>query len=801
MNNVSRNDFLFFQNEVFQDMKTLEMKINEKMKIILNEMNSYKESSETNYHNFSEKLSQMMKIVENTDEKANINTQISSFQKQIDEISFINKKRITIIEKEINDIKYKYDKIFLDNMTVPGIVGNSCTFKTIASFIDYSNTKIKELLFDKTRQNSDMKGYKEKLEILIESFSKQIKNIQGKFGEYCSNSFKDYEKNCKDRYGLLQEKVESIRMENGKYSYDLIKKANDINIDWEKIQKMKEEIYQKFNEELNKHALASNNLCKVFNTQREEFKIIKDRFNELSEFIKDVRFRTNINNNQSESEFENKLKFKNISKKINFKLKQKLETIEDKEIPEEEYTNKDSDDIIEIKENNNIDQLKNNLIEKNDIINNTNINNININNKQKKKNNPLINKTLEVNKVNSTIKDYFNQNKEFKSIKLKNKNVQNFLNNNISNNKNIEEKNNINIKNNIKDNEYFSDEEEKIKSLNDNNKKNQNQNIFLKIKKSESNKNFKIDKLNLNINLNNENNNVKPLKLIKESSSIFTINKTRNNNQIKNELKNINLTNYNNAKNNIKKSLYSEFNKNIKVENVDNNIYNNNKFNKDNSNKGSKIDLPEINETKDIMASSNNQNEIRNTTPILSMSQLEKIINNAINKRNNKNNLNTKSFSFITNPDIKQKLNLKNNNNTDSPYDIKEISLNFMSLNEKIININKRINQMYKILDKKINKIYNYLEKLIDELKGKLFLKENNKYNLFNIDLIPKTILTATDITIPLSEEQKNMILSRENSEHEKEKKFYSPQSLKKVDSFKSLVDEIEPYLIKKFQE
>ena len=242
MNNVSRSDFLFFQNEVFKDIKSLELKVNEKMKIITTEIKSYNESSETKYQHFSEKLSEMKKIVENSDERVKINTQISSFQKQLDDISFLNKTRLTSIEKEISEMGFKYDKIFLDNLTVPGVVGTSCPFKTMSAFIDYSHTKIEELLVDKLKKNTDMKRYKEKLEILIDSFSRQIKNIQGQFGDYCANSFKDYENNCKDRYNILQEKIESIRMENGKYTNDIMKKTNDINIDWEKMQKVKDEI-------------------------------------------------------------------------------------------------------------------------------------------------------------------------------------------------------------------------------------------------------------------------------------------------------------------------------------------------------------------------------------------------------------------------------------------------------------------------------------------------------------------------------------------------------------------------------
>ena len=292
-NNISRNDFLFFQNEVFQDLKNLESKINERITTMSTDLVSFKQLSTANFQNYTEQIAKIISKIENTDEKVKLNTQLSSFQTQINDISYMIKARLNALEKEISNISFKYDRIFLENLIVPGIVGNACPYHTMAEFIDYSNKKIKELLIEKEKQNKDMKTYKDRLETIIGSFTNQIKNVENKFGEYCNNSLKSYEKNSIDRNNLLDEKIEAMRIENGKYSFNLIKKADEINIDWEKLQKIKDEIYAKFNEELNKYSQSNNNLCKIFNTQRDEFRIIKDRFTELSEFIKDVRFRNN----------------------------------------------------------------------------------------------------------------------------------------------------------------------------------------------------------------------------------------------------------------------------------------------------------------------------------------------------------------------------------------------------------------------------------------------------------------------------------------------------------------------------
>ena len=209
------------------------------------------------------------------------------------------------------------------------------------------------------------------METIIATFNKQIKNIEPHFIEHCNNGFKNYEKICNDRYKMLEDAMNNMRIENGKYSYDLIKKTNELKINWEKIQKIQDDIYKRLNEELIKHVYTNNKLCKIFNSQRDEFKLLKSRFTELSEFIKDIRFRNNINNIQIETEFEKKVKFKNMSKRINFNLKQEIDNNEKQDYSIEKINNNDY--LSSNKESIfNLNQSFSNFIEKNNLNNKIN---------------------------------------------------------------------------------------------------------------------------------------------------------------------------------------------------------------------------------------------------------------------------------------------------------------------------------------------------------------------------------------------------------------------------------------------
>ena len=189
-------------------------------------------------------------MVQTSEVRLKIDEQLSSFKKKVDDALITNKAKITALEKDINKITYKYEKIFLDNMSVPGVIGVTCPFQNLSSFIEYVNKKIKELLIEKTKQNTDMSSYKEILETIIESFNKQIKNFEKQFIDYYNNSFKEYEKHYNERNDLVEEKFQNMRIENGKYSFDLIQKTNELKIKWDSIQSIQDDIYRRFNEEL-----------------------------------------------------------------------------------------------------------------------------------------------------------------------------------------------------------------------------------------------------------------------------------------------------------------------------------------------------------------------------------------------------------------------------------------------------------------------------------------------------------------------------------------------------------------------
>jgi len=67
-----------------------------------------------------------------------INDLVLFSKKTTDQIMSIDIK-LNSLQKEFSNACYKYDKIYLDNLNVPGTIGDYCKYKNMREYIEVSN--------------------------------------------------------------------------------------------------------------------------------------------------------------------------------------------------------------------------------------------------------------------------------------------------------------------------------------------------------------------------------------------------------------------------------------------------------------------------------------------------------------------------------------------------------------------------------------------------------------------------------------------------------------------------------------
>ena len=623
MEEITRNDFSFFQNEILKDIKELEKKVNEKLSTVSKNFENTALIIEQKYENANVRMEEILKKLEEEKIMEKINDRLDKFNSKIEETITVSNTKIASFQKDLSNACFKYDKIFLNNISSPGLIGDGCPYQTMRSFLEYVNSKIKELISSKEKSVLDFKKYEEWINKSLDKFKEEIIDNKNEIKQYLIKEIKQYDKRSIEKMNIVEDKLSFIRIENGRYNYNLNKK-------WEEL-----------NEKLQLFYTMNENLVNIYNNSRKEYIQIKTKFNDLSDYFKEMKYSNKITST--------KALFDELSKKIKVKS-EKHEKINSETSSKYNNILPSIDDIPSIK-----------LNKKN---NNNSVQNFNIEIKETHSK-LLKKKTFQIDNFGTT-------------LNLK----QNFYKNNLKTYKInlniIYDNNNINKTNNVKnpferkltDNINFS--RINIKSYYNNyinEKKNESPSLLLKKDKSIKENSFK------NIDNIEEQN--------KENSSFNTIS---NNNETKEKEKD-NLENKNNNKN------------------IDNNNNNNNNNENDiikdieiNSSI-SKNNITVI-EPKITNIENNNNNNNSNLNKNNSNSNLNKNNSNKIIDDDDNNNINYSNI--VTKINLDEELN-KVNQKFDHIYD--KINYKILEITQQINILINQINKIVFRKDENIKKI------------------------------------------------------------------------------------------------
>ena len=533
MAEVKKADMIYMQNELLSDINSLEKKLSDKITQLSIVIQNQKLISDQNFELSKGNYKILLEKIESNENLDKIKQQFTEFKTKINNNLIVNNSKISSLERELKDIGFKYDNLFNNNISTPGLIGKGGKYKDLRNFREYLDKKINELIIYKEKNIIDIKKYKEKTDNIIGQIQLRTQNNESKYFEFCYEKINEAKKEIMDKFSLLDESINNIKIENGKYSFDLIKKSEDLQNQINTFKNIEQDINTKLKEQSEKYQNYNNDLVKLFESQSDEFKLIKSRFTELSEFIKDVRFMRNLNNFKGKGVNQNNeinsvsfLKDSRLlSKRINFDKPQKYNKNEEIKYEynktENDFNKKNED---EEKNKNNKNNIKYNI--KQNILNvNSNINNSNNNIKSKEIKSPkklinnLVINTSTINSGNSSIK----KNKDLNNtlISFKKENILDIIDEPIINKKN---RNKI-IENNNKDDftrnksDIYFNRQSKTQENNNKSKnmifKGVNQNLlkentsFIFIRNNNSN----------NINTNNNKNKKKIIKALGYNNS------------------------------------------------------------------------------------------------------------------------------------------------------------------------------------------------------------------------------------------------------------------------------------------
>ena len=273
-NNITKavkDELLYFKNDILKDMKDQLTRFNSKyIKRLAEVEGKLKETqikSEESYQKFSiisEGISNQMVYQQRYSE-------LEKFQYKANESIMSNELKIKNLDNLLHDSITKYDKIILDSILYPGIIGKKNEFQTFHDLIDFLLINIKKLLLAREKENLEKKEFKNRVEENLEKFQGYV--------NFCVNKVEEFKQEMIN-YDInnIIKNIEELKNNNK----ERLKTENSIMKKIEENEKIMENMNQKLSNNIkektqNMFINLRNEILDINNNME----IIQDKFNEF----------------------------------------------------------------------------------------------------------------------------------------------------------------------------------------------------------------------------------------------------------------------------------------------------------------------------------------------------------------------------------------------------------------------------------------------------------------------------------------------------------------------------------------
>ena len=269
-------------------------------KLIFINLSEMKESSHKEFLQFQHRINdsiqtyaQNLKNV-STREKRLIE-QFADFKIKIEKIEMLSEKlskiddRLTIYEIRLNnlirDFKVavdKYDSLFLDNMSIPGIIGKYCKYKNIKEFLSFAYNKFNEFDLKRESDAAKMRYNQEKIQKFMKKINCEMDILREESVQISTKKSGFLEKRMNEEINEINKKIELIP-NNNIASDDIEKKISDLMDNYDEIKNFHDNIDERLNVIEDNIEMMNENKSpnRKNNTEKKEAKVTFSNLSEL----------------------------------------------------------------------------------------------------------------------------------------------------------------------------------------------------------------------------------------------------------------------------------------------------------------------------------------------------------------------------------------------------------------------------------------------------------------------------------------------------------------------------------------
>ena len=229
------------KEEVFKELRDLDSKFTNMFFKKSSEIEEKNEVSIKRINSMMDKNTEMFNSINSQKLKLEKIGELESFKNKTSDMILSHEIRIKELLKDINDIKFKYDREIAQNLYLPGYIGPSCQFKSISDYIMFNINEVSKIRNDKELVKKENKEIKVRFDSIMKNMFNLVNNSVTRCNEYTESKHKNLEL-------ILNTKLKEFKEGNMELRTQIFTSQSKVEEEISKMLKLSEELIREKNE-------------------------------------------------------------------------------------------------------------------------------------------------------------------------------------------------------------------------------------------------------------------------------------------------------------------------------------------------------------------------------------------------------------------------------------------------------------------------------------------------------------------------------------------------------------------------
>ena len=225
---ITMRDLLLFKEDILKEMKIYESNTNLSITKNFEKYNKLLEECNEKLYNYQRDNALFMKQITFIEERDKIINLINEKNAENKNQCNVNDLLIRTYQKEFENACFKYDKVIMENLLIPGIVGKSCKFPYLKDYLNDIQKQINNAISQNKQMSNNLSAYRNTIDGQIRQSNLKIKQLETESKQFTSEKTIYVDNKYNEICETLNKQFNAISCDFLKNKYELKNRITEV---------------------------------------------------------------------------------------------------------------------------------------------------------------------------------------------------------------------------------------------------------------------------------------------------------------------------------------------------------------------------------------------------------------------------------------------------------------------------------------------------------------------------------------------------------------------------------------------